>query len=94
MKIRVRQAVAHFPAPFRLASADGLFAEGAYAIDVHESWSASHSGSVYTRLATFMHLPIISDGKWTLRPVVVTEAEMAKAIVDGEEVLAIDRHTD
>ena len=94
MNTRIRQAVAHFPSPFRLASADGLFPEGAYAIDVHEALSASDMGSVYTPVATFMHLPIISEGKWALRSVVVTDAEMAEAIVGGEDVLAIDRHTD
>lgn len=88
MKIRIRRTVAHFPVPFRLGSVEGLFPQGAYAVDVHEGSPAGEPAPPSGRLMVFIYLALVSDGKWMLRPVPVTNAEIAKAILEDGEAVA------
>lgn len=85
MQTRTRHFVAHFSAPFRLSGFDKVQPAGAYALDQQEEEDVSASPASYRRIAIFMHLPAISEGRWTLRLVRVDPAEIETAILHDLE---------
>jgi hypothetical protein len=87
MAIRIRHMVAHFSAPFRLEAAAGLYPEGPYAADVHERCQAGRSHYADEYLTTFLHLPTIVAGRWTLQSVPLTAHEIAKAILADDGLI-------
>lgn len=85
MDMRTRHFVAHFSTPFRLAGVDGLLPVGAYALDREEElvWAGSCVGCRTVRI--FMHLPVISGGRWTMQVVPVEPVEVESAILENME---------
>lgn len=81
MQTRTKHFVAHFSAPFRLSGFDGVQPAGAYALDQQGPGAAGASSASYHCKAMFMHLPGISEGRWTLRLVRVDPAEVEAAIL-------------
>ena len=85
MQTRTRHFVAHFSAPFRLSGFDGVQPAGAYALDQQEEEAVDASSASYRCKAMFMHLPAVSEGRWTLRLVRVDPAEVEAAILHDLE---------
>jgi hypothetical protein len=94
MAIRIRHMVAHFPAPFRLESADGLHPDGPYAVDVHDGWQAGSFGSANACMTVVMYLPTAMAGRWVLRAVPLTPREIAMVILADRELTGVHRNVD
>jgi hypothetical protein len=89
MQTRTRRFVAHFSAPFRLNDFEGIQPAGAYALDQQEQdEELDPQGEELVgpcasnrRVAMFVHLPAVLNGRWTLCPVRVDPAEIETAIL-------------
>ena len=92
MTMRIRHMVAHFPAPFRLEAADGLYPQGPYAVDVRDGWQADSSAPADECMTVVMHLPITIAGRWALRVVPLTSREIAMAILADKELNGVHRN--
>lgn len=62
MSNRTTNTIVHFSQPFELPGIDGIHPAGDYKIVQDEELIEGLSQLAYQRVATFIHLPSISDG--------------------------------
>ncbi|MEW9838540.1 hypothetical protein ABUE29_25500 [Mesorhizobium sp. ZMM04-4] len=75
---RTKRTVAHFPAPFRLASVAHLLPSGPYAAVLTKAAKGVGDTAVRRQTVT-MFLPRVVNGRWILQEVAVSKDEIGMA---------------
>ena len=85
MPNRTTQTIVRFSSPFRLRGFDAPQPAGEYHVECDDEAIEGPSVTAYRRVATFIHLPSISDRSLTRHMVPVDRAELEEAILKDKE---------
>jgi hypothetical protein len=80
MEVRTTQSIVRFSSRFRLRGLDGQQPAGDYRIECDDEQIGGVSFIAYRRVATFIHLPAVSDDTRATQMVPIDPAELEDAL--------------